>query len=37
MIKTSELFANENDPLTNSAFDPSIRGQTEKFVLLMQK
>ena len=37
LIDTSDLFANENDPLTNSAFDPSIRGQTEKFVLLMQK
>lgn len=35
--RSSDLFANPDDPLTVSAFDPSIRGKTTKFVLLFSK
>ena len=37
LVKSSRLHINPDDPLDNSAFDPSIQGRTSKFVLLYQK
>lgn len=37
LIRSSALHLNSDDPLTNGVFDPSIQGQTSKFVLLFEK
>ena len=37
VLRVSNLHKNEDDPLNNSVFDPSIRGQTSKFVILFGK
>ena len=37
LIRSSALHLNPDDPLTNGVFDPSIQGQTSKFVLLFEK
>ena len=37
VLRASNLHKNEDDPLNNSVFDPSIRGQTSKFVILFGK
>ncbi|MCG8413773.1 MAG: methyltransferase domain-containing protein [Pseudomonadales bacterium] len=37
LIRSSNLHLNGDDPLTNGVFDPSIQGQTSKFVLLFEK
>ena len=37
MERSSDLHANSNDSLEAGVFDPSIQGQTDKFVLLFRK
>ena len=37
VLRVANLHKNEDDPLNNSVFDPSIRGQTSKFVILFGK
>lgn len=37
VLRSSPLLHNENDPLDNSVFDPSIQGNTSKFVVLFRK
>lgn len=37
VLRSSNLHKNENDPLDNSVFDPSIQGNTSKFVVLYRK
>lgn len=37
VLRTSNLHINDDDPLTNGVFDPSIQGQTSKFVVLYRK
>lgn len=37
VIRSSNLHVNENDPLDNGVFDPSIQGKTSKFVVLYEK
>ncbi|MEZ5490166.1 MAG: methyltransferase domain-containing protein [Gammaproteobacteria bacterium] len=37
MVRNSNLHRNDADPLDNSVFDPSIQGQTSKFVALYRK
>lgn len=37
VIRTSSIHRNPEDPLTNSVFDPSIQGRTDKFVILFEK
>ena len=37
VLRSSNLHKNENDPLDNSVFDPSIQGKTSKFVVLYRK
>ena len=38
VFKTSaDFLSNTDDPLTNSVFDPSIRGQTDQFVIAYEK
>ena len=37
VIRSSNMHVNENDPLDNNVFDPSIQGRTSKFVILYQK
>lgn len=37
LVRSSNLHRNESDPLDAAAQDPSIRGMTDKFVLLYQK
>lgn len=37
VLRSSPLFVNENDPLDISVFDPSIQGNTSKFVVLFRK
>ncbi len=37
VLRTSPLFHNEDDPLDISVFDSSIRGQTDRFVVLFRK
>ncbi|NKB33154.1 MAG: methyltransferase domain-containing protein [Pseudomonadales bacterium] len=37
LLRSSDIHANENDPLDIGVFDPSIQGRTDKFVLLYQK
>lgn len=37
LIRSSNMHLNPNDPLTNGVFDPSIQGQTSKFVMLFEK
>lgn len=36
-LRSSNLHKNADDPLDNSVFDPSIQGQTDKFILLYRK
>ena len=37
VARSSNLHLNEDDPLTNGVFDPSIQGRTSKFVVLYRK
>lgn len=37
IARSSNLHKNADDPLDNSVFDPSIQGQTSKFVILYRK
>ena len=37
VLRSSNLHKNEDDPRNNNVFDPSIQGQTSKFVLLFEK
>jgi len=37
VARSSNLHINEEDPLTNGVFDPSIQGRTSKFVVLYRK
>jgi predicted methyltransferase len=37
LVRASQLHSNENDPLDIGVQDPSIRENTDKFVLLYQK
>lgn len=37
MLRSSQLFLNEDDPLDISIYDPSVQGYTSKFVLLFRK
>jgi len=37
ILRSSNLHKNEDDPRNNNVFDPSIQGQTSKFVLLFEK
>lgn len=37
VLRASPLFLNEDDPLDNSVFDPSIQGNTSQFVVLFRK
>jgi len=37
LIRSSNMHINPEDPMTNGATDPSIRGKTSKFVLLFEK
>jgi len=37
VLRSSNLHLNDDDPLTNGVFDPSIQGQTSKFVVLYRK
>lgn len=37
LVRRSSLHVNEDDPLTDNVFDPSIRGKTDKFVHLYRK
>ncbi|MDP6654180.1 MAG: methyltransferase domain-containing protein [Gammaproteobacteria bacterium] len=37
VMRSSNLHKNDDDPLNNSVFDPSIQGQTSKFVVLYRK
>lgn len=36
-IKESKVLANSSDDMTKSVFDPSIKGKTNRFVLLFEK
>lgn len=37
LVADSDLLANANDPRTSSAFDPAIRGKTDRFVYVFEK
>lgn len=37
VLRSSPLFHNEDDPLDISIYDPSVQGQTERFVVLFRK
>ncbi len=37
VVRVSQLHKNDQDPLDNSVFDPSIQGKTSKFVVLYRK
>lgn len=37
LVRSSNMHINPEDPMTNGATDPSIRGKTSKFVLLFEK
>ena len=37
VLRSSNLHKNEDDPRNNNVFDPSIQGQTSKFVRLFEK
>lgn len=37
VIRSSAMHMNEEDPLDNGVFDPSIQGRTSKFVVLYEK
>lgn len=37
VARSSNMHLNEDDPLTNGVFDPSIQGRTSKFVVLYRK
>ena len=37
VARTSNMHLNEDDPLRNGVFDPSIQGRTSKFVVLYRK